>query len=411
MDKKKVGAWALFDFANSVYPAVMTTAVFPLFYVGVVVGNDAGQGDWWYGRAISLSALIVASWAPLLGAIADRGGGRKKFMLFYVGLCLVGVSMMSTLEVGMVVRGFILFVVANVGFESTLVFYNAYLLDIAPPEKQGWVSGLGFGVGYLGSAIGLLMVLPFARDERWEVVWFLVAGFFLIFSLPAFLFLPADEKGDMTVPEAARWGLTHFKTIVGEVWRQRELRNFLFAFFFYIDGVLTIIVMAGLVATQTFGFDQTGTIVLFLIVQFSALIGAFSLAKPTDRWGPKKVLNAVLVVWIMVSVSAFFIQDPNVFYAMALFAGLALGSVQAASRSFMASLIPAGREAEMFGFYALCGRTSSVLGPALFGYLALVNDGNQRPGFLMLAGLFVLGLFLLQRVKDPRAATADNRVR
>jgi UMF1 family MFS transporter len=404
MDKKKVGAWALFDFANSVYPAVMTTAVFPLFYVGIVVGNDAGQGDWWYGRAISLSALIVASWAPLLGAIADRGGGRKKFMLFYVGLCLVGVSMMSTLEVGMVVRGFILFVVANVGFESALVFYNAYLPEIAPPEKQGWVSGLGFGVGYLGSAIGLLMILPFARDERWEVVWFLVAGFFLIFSLPAFFFLPADKKGDMTVPEAARWGLTHFKTIVGEVWRQRELRNFLFAFFFYIDGVLTIIVMAGLVATQTFGFDQTDTIVLFLIVQFSALIGAFALAKPTDRWGPKKVLNVVLVVWIMVSVSAFFIQDPNVFYAMAVFAGLALGSVQAASRSFMASLIPAGREAEMFGFYALCGRTSSVLGPALFGYLALVNDGNQRPGFLMLAGLFVLGLFLLQRVKDPRAA-------
>jgi len=404
MDKKKVGAWALFDFANSVYPAVMTTAVFPLFYVGIVVGNDAGQGDWWYGRAISLSALIVASWAPLLGAIADRGGGRKKFMLFYVGLCLVGVSMMSTLEVGMVVRGFILFVVANVGFESALVFYNAYLPEIAPPEKQGWVSGLGFGVGYLGSAIGLLMILPFARDERWEVVWFLVAGFFLIFSLPAFFFLPADKKGDMTVPEAARWGLTHFKTIVGEVWRQRELRNFLFAFFFYIDGVLTSIVMAGLVATQTFGFDQTDTIVLFLIVQFSALIGAFALAKPTDRWGPKKVLNVVLVVWIMVSVSAFFIQDPNVFYAMAVFAGLALGSVQAASRSFMASLIPAGREAEMFGFYALCGRTSSVLGPALFGYLALVNDGNQRPGFLMLAGLFVLGLFLLQRVKDPRAA-------
>ena len=404
MDKKKVGAWALFDFANSVYPAVMTTAVFPLFYVGIVVGNDAGQGDWWYGRAISLSALIVASWAPLLGAIADRGGGRKKFMLFYVGLCLVGVSMMSTLEAGMVVQGFILFVVANIGFESALVFYNAYLPDIAPPEKQGWVSGLGFGVGYVGSAIALLMVLPFARDERWEVVWFLVAGFFLIFSLPAFLFLPADKKGDMTVPEAARWGLTHLKTIVGEVWRQRELRNFLFAFFFYIDGVLTIIVMAGLIATQTFGFDQTGTIVLFLIIQFSALIGAFSLAKPTDRWGPKRVLNGVLVVWILVSVSAFFIQDPNVFYAMAVFAGLALGSVQAASRSFMASLIPVGREAEMFGFYALCGRTSSVLGPALFGYLALVNDGNQRPGFLMLAGLFVLGLFLLQRVKDPRAA-------
>ena len=406
MDKKQVGAWALFDFANSVYPAVITSTLFALFYADIVVGNESGRGDWWWGRAVSISALVVAASAPLLGAIADRGGGRKKFMLFYVGLCLVGVVMMSTLQAGMVVQGFIIFVVANVGFESVLVFYNAYLPDIAPPEKQGWVSGLGFGVGYLGSAIGLLMVLPFARDERWELVWFMVAGFFLLFSLPALLFLPADKKGDMTVPEAARWGFAHFKTSVGEVWRQKELRNFLFAFFFFIDGVLTIIVMAGRVATETFGFDQSGLIMLFLIVQFSALIGAFALAKPTDRWGPKKVLNGVLVGWIMVSIAAFFIQDPNVFYVLAVFAGLGLGSVQAASRSFMASLIPDGKEAEMFGFYALCGKSSSVLGPFLFGYLAFVNGGNQRPSFLMLTGLFVIGLFLLQRVKDPRGAPA-----
>jgi UMF1 family MFS transporter len=287
-----------------------------------------------------------------------------------------------------------------------MVFYNAYLPDIAPPEKQGWVSGLGFGVGYLGSAIGLVMVLPFALAEQYEVVWFMVAGFFLLFSLPAFFFLPADEKGDMTVPEAARWGLANFKTIVGEVWQQKELRNFLFAFFFYIDGVLTIIVMAGLVARETFGFDQTGVIVLFLIVQFSALIGAFALAKPTDRWGPKRVLNGVIIGWIMVSIAAFFIQDRNAFYVLAVFAGLGLGSVQAASRSFMTSLIPDGKEAEMFGFYAFCGRSSSVIGPFLFGYLSGLNGGNQRPGFLMLAVLFVIGLFLLQRVRDPRAATA-----
>ena len=405
MDKKQVGAWALFDFANSAYPAVMTTAVFPLFYKGVVVGSDAVQGEFWWGLAVSVSALIVATSAPLLGAISDRGGARKKFMLFYVVLCLLGVMMMSTLEAGMVVQGFLLFVVANVGFESAMVFYNAYLPDIAPPERRGWVSGLGFGVGYLGSAIGLVMVFPFV-PEQWEVAWFLVAGFFLIFSIPAFLFLPADEKGDMTVVEAARWGVTHFKTIVGEVWQLPELRNFLMAFFFYIDGVLTIIVMAGLVAEDTFGFDPTGVIVLFLIVQFSALIGAFALAKPTDRWGPKKVLNGVLTLWIVASISVFFIQDAKLFYGLAVIAGFGLGSVQAASRSFMASLIPAGKEAEMFGFYALCGKSSSVLGPTLFGYVVLRAGGNQRPAFLVLTALFLIGLFLLQRVRDPMATAA-----
>ncbi|MCH7531600.1 MAG: MFS transporter [Gemmatimonadetes bacterium] len=326
-------------------------------------------------------------------------------MLAYTVICLIGVLLMTTLQPGMVVAGFVIFVIANVGFESALVFYNAYLPDIAPPEKQGWVSGLGFGVGYLGSALGLLMVLPFA-ETRTQVVWLLVAAFFLIFSLPAFFYLPRDQGGGMSVPQAARWGITNFREIVREVWLLKDLRNFLIAFFFYIDGVLTIIVTAGTVATETFGFTPNDTLILFLVVQISALVGAFALAKPTDTYGPKKILNGVLVLWIVASVSAFFIQNPTLFWGMAVMVGLGLGSVQSASRTFMSSLIPDGKEAEMFGFYALCGKSSSVMGPLLFGGAALVFRGNQRPGFLLIAVLFVIGLALLQRVNDPKAAAS-----
>jgi UMF1 family MFS transporter len=208
----------------------------------------------------------------------------------------------------------------------------------------------------------------------------------------------------MGVVGAARWGLSNFKAVVGEVWRQKELRKFLIAFFFYIDAILTIIVFAGIVAEETFGFTQEQTIVLFLIVQLSALIGAFALAKPTDRVGPKKVLNGVILMWIVVGVSAYFIQSPRLFYALAVLAGVGLGSAQAASRALMSSLIPEGRESEMFGFYAFCGKTSSVVGPQLFGYTVFLAGGNQRPGFLSLTVLFVIGFVLLQRVKDPRAA-------
>ena len=404
MNKKQVGAWALFDFANSVYPAVITTTVFSIYYVGTVVGNETGRGNWWWGLCVAVSALIVAVTSPLLGAIADRGGARKKFMLAYTAICLIGVLLMTALRPGMVVAGLVIFVIANVGFESALVFYNAYLPDIVPPEKQGWVSGLGFGVGYLGSALGLLIVLPFT--ERVEVVWLLVAAFFFVFSLPAFLYLPRDRGGGMSVPEAARWGVTNFRQIVREVWQLEDLRNFLIAFFFYIDGVLTIIVSAGNVATETFGFAFNETIILFLVVQISALVGAFALAKPTDSYGPKKILNGVLVLWIVASVSAFFIQSQALFWAVAVVVGLGLGVVQSASRSFMSSLIPAGKEAEMFGFYALCGKSSSVVGPLLFGGAALVFSGNQRPGFLLIAVLFIIGLALLQRVNDPRATAS-----
>jgi UMF1 family MFS transporter len=157
------------------------------------------------------------------------------------------------------------------------------------------------------------------------------------------------------------------------------------------------------VATETFGFDQQGTIVLFLIVQLSALAGAFALARPTDRVGPKKVLTGVLMLWIVTCVSVYFIRDPRLFYAMAVIGGLGLGSAQAASRAFMSSLIPRGRESEMFGFYALCGKSSSIFGPLIFGFTTYLAGGNQRPAFLAITILFIVGLVLLQRVNDPKA--------
>ena len=400
MNKKQVGAWAMFDFANSVYPAVITTAVFSAYYSGFIVGGDDGRGTQLWGWAVSASALIVALTAPLLGAVADRGGARKKFMLFYTGLCLFGVTMFTTLDAGMALQGFVLFVIANVGFESAIVFYNSFLPDIAPREMQGRVSGLGFGVGYAGSALGLLLAVPLV--DTIELVWIMVALFFLVFSIPAFLYLPKDEPGEMSVPQAMGWGLTNFRSIVAEVWALKDLRNFLIAFFFYIDGVLTIIVMAGPVAEETFAFTPSESIMLFLIVQLSALAGAFALAKPTDVWGPKTVLNGVLLLWIMAGVSAFFVQDKSVFFGLAVVAGFGLGSVQSASRSYVSLLIPDGRESELFGFYALCGKSSSTVGPILFGTATVMAGGNQRPSFLVITMMFVIGLFLLRRVPNPR---------
>ena len=409
-DKRTVRAWVLYDFANSIYPAVVTTAVFPIFYRGTIVGGEGGLGELWWGWAVAASAIIVALTSPLLGAIADRGGARKRFLGFYVATCLVGVALMTTLQPGMIVAGFLCFVVANVGFESANVFYNAYLPDIVPSERLGRTSGYGFGLGYLGSALGLILVLPLAQAGRIELVWLTVIAYFAIFSIPAFLFLPRDRRGGMGIGRAAAKGFADLKRITAEVWGHTNLRRFLFAFFFYIDGVLTIIVMAAVIAQGTFGFDQQQVIFLFLIVQFSALIGAYALAKPADTLGPKKVLTGVLCLWVAAGVSAYFVESANVFYGLAVAAGFGLGSVQSASRAFMASLIPDGREAELFGFYALCGRSSSVLGPVLFGGVTYLAGGNQRPGFLVLTGLFLIGLLLLQRVRDPKAPGVEGGV-
>ena len=405
MNKKQVGAWALFDLANSVYPAVITAVVFQVYYINTVVGNTDSIGDWWWGRAVSLSALIVAISSPLLGAIADRAGMRKRFMAFFVAMCLTGVALFTTLGPGAVAWGFTVFVFANVGYEACLVFYNAYLPDIAPSDKQGWVSGLGFGVGYAGSAVGLLLAIPLIETNI-DLVWIMVAVFFIIFSIPSFLFLPQDQASEMSVGQAARWGVTNFREILGEVLQERDLRRFLLAFFFYIDGVLTAIYMSSTVASTTFGYTQNELVYLFIALQIAALIGAFALAKPTDLLGPKKILSGVLVMWTLVAVSIGFIPTSKLWFgALAMVAGFGLGSVQAASRAFMAALIPKGKEAEMFGFYALCGKSSSIVGPLAFGYIAVASGGNQRLAVMALSVLFIVGLGLLRRVNDPRSAT------
>jgi len=339
--------------------------------------------------------------------VADRAGARKRLMGIYVAACILGVLCFPLLGPGTVVLGFAVFVLANVGFEGALVFYNAYLPDIVPVERQGWVSGLGFGVGYLGSAIGLVLALALVQSGAdLSLVWIMVALFFGLFAIPSFIYLPNDTKREMTLSQAAVWGLTSFQELWGEVMREKELRRFLLAFFFYIDGVLTAYVTATTLARTTFGFERNELIMMILGIQFTALIGALALAKPADRIGPKKVLSGVLIMWIAVALSVYFIESKVAFAMLAMTAGFGLGAAQSVSRTLMASLIPSGRESEMFGFYALCGKSSSVIGPIVFGQVALFTGGNQRVSVMAVSVMFIIGLILLQRVNDPKAVLA-----
>ena len=406
LNRRQVTVWALYDFANSVYPAVIQTAVFGAFFASAIVGNEDGRGDFWWGLAVSTSVLLVALTSPPLGNVADRAGVRKRLMMGYTALCVSAVFLFFTIEPGMVMWGFCLIVLANFGYEGALVFYNAYLPDIAPREKQGLVSGIGFGTGYAGSIVGLLVALPLVTRGQYDLTWMAVAVMFAVFSVPTFLGLPADKPGERSFGQAAAEGITNFKHILGDVLRRKNLRRFLLAYFIYIDGVNTTIVVASLFAMTTLGFERPELIQLFLVVQVSALGGAFALAKPTDVWGPKRVITLTLFLWTSIAFAAYFVQTKAMFVAIAFMAGTGLGAIQAASRALMASLIPEGKESEMFGFYAFCGKSSSVIGPTLFGWISLVS--NQRVAVLAIAVFFVAGLALLQRVEDPKGVGAHS---
>lgn len=411
MNKKQIISWCLFDFANSSYAAVIAAVIFPVYYAGVIVGNASGAGDLWWGRAVSLSMLVIALSSPFLGGIADYAGLRKHLLAFYTVLCVVAVSSFSLLAPGAVVSGFVLIVIANIGMEGGLVFYNSFLPRIAPAEYQGRISSWGFGVGYAGSITSLLIALPLARSGHYELIWIATAAFFAVFSLPAFLFLPEDASGRSPLSHAGFKGAQQAWATIKNLWHTADTRTFLFAYLFYEDGVNTVIVFSSIFAATTLHFGTGELIGLYIVVQITALVGAFILARPVDTWGPKRVVMLSLLLWTLVSVIAYFVRTKPQFWLVACIAGTGLGTVQAGTRAFFTQFVPKGGEAEYFGVYSLVGKTSAIMGPLVFGMVSSAF-GSQRPAILSIAIFFIVGLILLSRVNgggpNIRTQTAPN---
>ena len=395
-DKKEVLSWCLYDFANSTYSAVIVAVVFPVYYTGLIVGNEAGLGDLWWGRAISLSMLFVALTSPVLGGIADFAGLRKRFLLAFTALCVASVALLGLLDKGMIIEGFVLIVLANIGMEGALVFYNSYLPDIASRQFQGRVSSWGFGVGYAGSMLSLIIALPLVKGGHFALTWLMVSSMFALFSIPAFRFLPPDRSKNLLADSASSIskGMRHTLDTLKKLWGDSEAKKFLIGYLLYADGVNTVIVFSSVFAATTLGFATGELVVLYIVVQATALTGAFAMAKPTDLWGPKKVVMISLVMWSAVCILAFFVKEKSHFWAVATLAGLSLGTVQAASRAFFTQFIPKGHESEYFGVYTLAGKTSAVLGPLVFGMIS-VQFGSQRPAILSVVLFFIVGMCVI----------------
>jgi UMF1 family MFS transporter len=395
MDRRTIGAWCLYDFGNSAF-AILFPAMFGAYYADFVVGGNAGAK--WWGFLVSASMLLVALSSPFLGGIADHSGNRKRILGVYTGLALLCVLSFNAVGQGMIVAGFVVGALANFAFEGGIVFYNAYLPDIAPPSHQGRVSARGFAIGYAGSLVALAVAAPLADAGLMAWVWVALAIQWVLAALPAFLILPPDRRTGMGIVAAARLGFQQTFETWREVLKLRDLRRFLLAYFFYMDGVNTVIMFASVYAKLELGFETADLILLLGLVQISALVGSAALGRATDLKGPRWAVRNVLLWWILVVVAAYFATTRPRFWVVAVLAGVGLGSIQAASRTLMARLIPDGREAEFFGFYALCGKTGAVLGPTLFG---LISDwtGTQRPAVLSVVAFYVVGYLLLGRVR------------
>jgi UMF1 family MFS transporter len=319
-------------------------------------------------------------------------------LLLYTVVGIGAVLGFARIEQGMVWAGFLLAVIANLAFEGGIVFYNAYLPDIAPPSHHGRVSARGFAVGYFGSLIALAVAAPLAGWGLMDFVWIALGLQWTLAAVPAFLFLPRDARTGMTVPRAAVAGFRKTVATWKSVLGMPNLRRFLLAYFFYMDGVNTVIWFAGVYASATLKFAKAELIYMFGLVQIAALVGSILMGGPTDRKGPRWTVRRVLLWWILVVVAVYFTTSKMVFWGVAACAGLGIGSIQASSRALMSRLIPDGREAELFGFYALCGKTGAILGPLVFGAIT-ATLGGQRPAVLSVAAFYIVGFVLLGRVR------------
>lgn len=398
---KKIFSWCLFDFANSSYSAVIAATIFPVYYANHIVGNLRGEGDLWWGRAIAVSMALVAMTSPFLGGMADYGSIRKRMMFLFTFVSVASVASFAFLEKGMVIPGFFMIVLANTGMEGGLVFYNAFLPEIAEKDFQGRVSAWGFGVGYGGSILSLVFAIILLNHASIETVWIMVALFFGVFSVPAFLYLPEDRSRQKNIIDAAKTGFIATFRHLKSMGADKNKRRFLIAYLIYEDGVNTVIVFSSIFAATTLGFKPDELIYMYLIVQATALAGAFIMASRIDLWGPKKVILITLCLWIAVTITAYFIKTKPHFIVLASFAGLGLGTLQAATRALYSGFIPKGEEARYFGVFNLIGKSSAILGPLLFGWLSFLFK-SQRPAIISVTLFFIAGLAIISTVKDTR---------
>ncbi|MFZ1059099.1 MAG: MFS transporter [Candidatus Rokuibacteriota bacterium] len=410
MNRKAAVAWTLYDFANSAFVAVIPATVYSKYYALSVVGNERGEGDFWWALSVTTSMAIVALSSPPLGAIADHAGVRKRFLFLLTYLSVAATALMATVGKGDVVWGWFLAVVGTVGFEAAIVYYNAYLPELAPREWQGRLSAYGFAVGYLGSAVALGAALPFALEGSYGGAFLSAAALFGVCAIPAFLFLPGDRPGTMSLAGAVRVGFVQTRQSLRRILALPTMRRFLLGYLCWEDGINTVVFFSSVFAGHTLGFTTPQVIMLYFVVQLSALLGAWFWGRPTDLKGPKFVVMVTLVQWCLIVVAAYFVQTKAQFFLVAVLAGTGLGAIQAASRTFMATLIPKGQEAELFGFYALVGKTSAIFGPMIFGLASRLTGGNQRIAIVAIGFLFVAGLVLLSGVKagGPTAAGAER---
>lgn len=413
-------AWYLYDFGNSAYAAVILLAIYSAYFKGEVVGGAEGSRLW--GISVGIAMLVVAISSPILGAIADYMGKKKQFLLFFSAVTWLFTGLLFFVQKGDILMGMAFFILAEIGYRSGQVFYNALLPEIAEPADIGRVSGNGWAIGSLGGILCLLILLPLIMMIHGNLIIRLslvfTAVFFMAAALPAF-FLIQEKAQPKALPEGETYLSIGFRRLIDtaqELGDFREFIRFIIAFLVYNDGILMALNFAAIIGAVLFGMEQQQLIIFMIIVQITSVAGAYLAGLAGDKIGYKRTLIYSILMMAAVVITMIFAQNITQFYVIGAFAGFALTAVQSISRTLVSYFAPEGRSAEFYGFFAVTGRTSSFLGPTIYGLLAaeaafwferqgygviIAEQMGQRLAIGSIAVFLVLGLLILLGVNDP----------
>lgn len=421
IDRRAIRAWCLYDFACSPFSTIVVSFIYPPFFQKTFFENEeAGIAVWSHG--VTITAIVVALLSPLLGAIADRGGMRKQLLALFTVISILAIGGLYFVEPGMVTWAIALFVLANVGFELGQVFYNAFLPDLAPPSRIGRISGYGWGLGYVGGILALLVALfllvqpeeplfgLLTKDGYLHIraTCLLTAIWFAVFSIPMFLRVKEDKSeagtGGRGVIGAA---FGEMKETWQELKRYKQAVRFLLARLIYNDGLITIFFFGGMYASNVFDFDTTKLIYFGLLLNATAAVGAIAFGFVDDKLGGKQTILISLAALAVTTTIALTTSNEAVFWACTAALGIFVGPNQAASRSLMGRFVPADKETEFYGFFAFSGKATAFLGPFIHG--VLVEPFGQRVALSVTVAFFVIGGLLLLRVDEANGVRAAGR--
>lgn len=406
-------SWVLYDWANSAYTLTITTTILPLYFKSVSgqAGISAGDSTAYWGYANSIYTLILAILAPILGTVADYRGYKKKFFTFFVCLGLIFTALMPLIPSNFWFLLLVLYIITAVGFSGANIFYDSFLVDVTTEDKMDKVSTNGFAWGYIGSTIPFIIcmalimlsdknVLPLSKGDATKLSFIITALWWGIFSIPIF----KNVKQVYGIEVEPNPIINSFKRIYGtfsNIRQHKALFMFLLAYFFYIDGVDTIIKMATSYGSDL-GIDDQSLLIILLATQFVAFPFALLYGKLSQRFKGKKMIYVGIVTYTLICIYAYFLKTKLDFWILAMLVGTSQGGIQALSRSYFGKLVPKERSNEFFGFYNIFGKFAAIMGPFLVG-IVTQTTGKTNNGVFSIIVLFVVGGILLTRVPEKNS--------